>query len=242
MVKWAKPHKKNLRHENFTDIVDSTRVKRAPMWESLLHELLDEGVDDPHIFKAVFLAGGPGSGKTTIAKRLLEWTGLRFADVDKFFDLFKKMQRSGDYELFWKLTSARTKGWVAGRLGIVLDGTGRDLNNIKEQKITLEKLGYETAMIFVNADLSVAKARAQSREQESGRPVPESLVTSAWESAQRNLNGFKSLFNERFFIVDNNSNTIPDLTPVEKKIRRFLSEPIRNDIALKWLEQQRRQK
>ena len=29
-----------------------------------------EGVNDPGIFKAVFLAGGPGSGKTYVAKQL----------------------------------------------------------------------------------------------------------------------------------------------------------------------------
>ena len=34
---------------------------------------MDEGVNDPHIFKAVFLAGGPGSGKSFVANKMLEW-------------------------------------------------------------------------------------------------------------------------------------------------------------------------
>ena len=35
-----------------------------------LKDLLFEGVNDPGIFKAVFLAGGPGSGKTYVVKQL----------------------------------------------------------------------------------------------------------------------------------------------------------------------------
>ena len=31
---------------------------------------LDEGVNDPGIFKAIILAGGPGSGKSYVAKGL----------------------------------------------------------------------------------------------------------------------------------------------------------------------------
>ena len=35
-----------------------------------LMDLLNEGVNDPGIFKAVFLAGGPGSGKSYVASQL----------------------------------------------------------------------------------------------------------------------------------------------------------------------------
>ena len=46
-------------------------------WSSLVDDIeLDEGVNDPHIFKAVFLAGGPGSGKSFVAKNILGGTGL----------------------------------------------------------------------------------------------------------------------------------------------------------------------
>ena len=38
---------------------------------------LEEGPNDPHIFKAVFLAGGPGSGKSFVANKMLKGTGLR---------------------------------------------------------------------------------------------------------------------------------------------------------------------
>ena len=42
-----------------------------------IHDILEteqilEGPNDPHIFKAVFLAGGPGSGKSYVAQKLLK--------------------------------------------------------------------------------------------------------------------------------------------------------------------------
>jgi len=39
-------------------------------WESLKNSLLNEGVDDPGILKCVFMAGGPGSGKSFTAMEI----------------------------------------------------------------------------------------------------------------------------------------------------------------------------
>ena len=66
-----------------------------------LSDLLTEGVYDPGIFKAVFMAGGPGSGKTSAARGIFgisgEWqsvsqsTGLKYINSDNMFEyLFKK--------------------------------------------------------------------------------------------------------------------------------------------------------
>ena len=35
-------------------------------------DFIDEGVNDPGIFKAFFTAGGPGSGKSHVSKRLVQ--------------------------------------------------------------------------------------------------------------------------------------------------------------------------
>ena len=56
-----------------------------------LSELLLEGVNDPGILKAVFLAGGPGSGKTYVAKGLfgiperlnVSQSGMKMVNSDK---------------------------------------------------------------------------------------------------------------------------------------------------------------
>src|ERR1035437_484816 len=42
----------------------------------LNEEFINEGVNDPSTFKAVFLAGGPGSGKDFVMNKLLTGYGL----------------------------------------------------------------------------------------------------------------------------------------------------------------------
>ena len=46
----------------------------------------EEGVNDPHIFKAVFLAGGLGSGKSFVANKMLKGTGLKTVNSDDVFE------------------------------------------------------------------------------------------------------------------------------------------------------------
>ena len=57
-------------------------------------DFLSEGVNDPAIFKAVFLAGGPGSGKSFIAgKTALSTFGFRVVNSDDAFE--NAMKKAG---------------------------------------------------------------------------------------------------------------------------------------------------
>ena len=47
---------------------------------------LEEGLYDPNIFKAFFLAGGPGSGKTFVTRGAFGGTGLRVVNSDQSFE------------------------------------------------------------------------------------------------------------------------------------------------------------
>ena len=52
---------------------------------------LREGVYDPNIFKAIFLAGGPGSGKSYVAGKTIRGQGLKMVNSDDAFErLLKK--------------------------------------------------------------------------------------------------------------------------------------------------------
>ena len=54
-----------------------------------------EGVYDPNIFKAFFLAGGPGSGKSYVVRRTTGGTGLKIVNSDPAFEsLLKKDSRN----------------------------------------------------------------------------------------------------------------------------------------------------
>ena len=54
---------------------------------------LQEGVYDPNIFKAFFLAGGPGSGKSYVVRRTTGGTGLKVVNSDDDFE--RKLKQAG---------------------------------------------------------------------------------------------------------------------------------------------------
>ena len=96
------------------------------------------------------------------------------------------------------ITKQRKSNYIQGRLGLVIDGTGKDYEKIKTQKIELEKLGYETAMIFVNTNIETAVARDEKRERTLG-----AQITPMWQAVQKNIGRFQNLFRQNMFIVDN---------------------------------------
>ena len=64
---------------------------------------LQEGLNDPNIFKAFFLAGGPGSGKSFVVRTTTGGTGLRIVNSD---DVFEKYLKDAGLELDMRTTQA----------------------------------------------------------------------------------------------------------------------------------------
>ena len=157
---------------------------------------LQEGVYDPNILKAFFLAGGPGSGKSYVVRRTTGGLGMKIVNSD---DAFEKLLKDAGLSLKMppeeeaprdvararakKLTKARQKNYVEGRLGLIIDGTGKDYEKIAYQARELQQLGYDTHMIFVNTSLDTALERNSKR----ARSVPESLVVKSWNDVQQNI-------------------------------------------------------
>jgi predicted kinase len=148
-----------------------------------------------------------------------------------------------------KLTAKQRKFFEIGRLGMVIDGTGKDYSKLKKQKEEAEKMGYDTYMIFVDCSLEVAKIRNLSRD----RVVPEDILVSSWHQVQDNKSKFKSLFGGSFEYVDNttydkhayeyrnpNSGKINIVQkavapPVRAAIAKFVKKPIFNKIGKEWI-------
>ena len=207
------------------------------------HEL-QEGVYDPNIFKAFFLAGGPGSGKSYVVRKTTGGTGLKSVNSDEAFELLltkarlslkippeefdrKEVQRARAKEL----TRAKQKNYLEGRLGLVIDGTGKDVDKILAQKAGLEELGYDTYMIFVNTSLDVALKRNAERP----RRVAEPIVVKSWKDVQANIGKFSNMFRAGFIVVDNNNAGEEVFTDVWKRVKGLLRKKVQNTRATNWM-------
>jgi len=214
-----------------------------------IYEPITEGIHDPNIFKAVFMAGSPGSGKTTIAKKIFGGTGMKFLNVDDFYNYLRQSEKTvgdpeTDYTTAWEKYRKREKNYLDGRLGLVIDGTGKNPAIMRDVKSRLEGLGYETGMIFVNTTLQTslerAKKRANQPGKDAGRKIDPSFIKLTWERVQRGLGQLQNIFQERFFIVDNNSNINDvDISYVEKYMNNWLNTPPKSHIAKQWIASQK---
>tara|TARA_Y100000590_G_C15525736_1_gene941158 strand:- start:138 stop:842 length:705 start_codon:yes stop_codon:yes gene_type:complete len=215
---------------------------------------LQEGLQDPNIFKAFFLAGGPGSGKSYVVRKTTGGTGLRIVNSDDAFEsLLKKANlslkmpeeeeapREVQRQRAKKITKRRMGdastgegGYLEGRIGLILDGTGKDYDKIAFQATQLKQLGYDVHMIFVNTSLDTALARNAKRD----RSVPEDIVVKSWNEVQRNIGKFSQYFRQNFVVVDNNDSEEDVMTPVFKQIKGLLKKRVKSPIAHLWVKQE----
>ena len=130
-----------------------------------------------------------------------------------------------------ELTRKRKENYLEGRLGLILDGTGKDYEKTVRAATKLKQIGYEVHMIFVNTSLEVALERNQKR----ARTVPESIVIKSWNDVQRNLGKFSQYFRRNFIVVDNNDATEDVLTDVFKQIKILANKKVTNTIAQMWI-------
>ena len=194
---------------------------------------LVEGVNDPGILKAVFLAGGPGSGKTYMAKGLfgipekvnVSQTGMKMVNSDKELKyLLNKFGFGTDLdslpdELFKQLTDPSYKDY-SGLRDFAKDLTGQrrklyqngrlgmiiDGTGDDFRKIAAEKKELEK----IGYDcymifVNTTLEVALERNENRDRVLPKSIVQASHRDVNKNIGGFQGLFGSgNFMIVDNN--------------------------------------
>ena len=206
---------------------------------------LVEGINDPGILKAVFLAGGPGSGKTYVAKGLfgipdrinVSQSGMKMVNSDKELKfLLNKYGFGTDLdslpdEVFANLTSPKDPQYSG------LRNFAKDLTKERQRLYMEGRLG----MIIDGTCDDFAKISAEKKELEAlgydcymifvnttlevalkrnenrDRVLPRSIVEASHREVNKNVGGFQGLFGgSNFLIVDNNQ----DLKE-EAAIKRF---------------------
>ena len=224
-----------------------------------LLDILNEGVYDPGIFKAVFTAGGPGSGKSYTASNLfgmperiptVSAQGLKGINTDTALETLLKrsglgtdIQNMGPDKYAQAMlmrkkakqqVGAAMKSYINGKLGLLIDGTGHNSNKISIKKKNLEKLGYDCFMVFVNTTLEVALERNASRD----RVLPEDIVKNYWNDCQKNLGKFQSMFGASSMLIVDNSTYKDFPLQVKKAANEFVKRPIKNPVAKAWIKKE----
>ena len=220
---------------------------------------IEEGVHDPGIFKAFFTAGGPGSGKSFIAgkggmggfkkgKMMMSPFGLKIVNSDPMYEKLLKdaglatipkdigsKRGQAIRDIAKGLVGKRQAGWVEGRLGLLIDGTGKDYRKIQKLRGSLDEIGYDTYMLFVNTSLDVALQRNEMRT----RKLDATDVENMWKAVQENMGKFQLLFGRKnFILIDNNSASEDVFDKLFVQIKTLVDDPVTSKAALAWIRSQ----
>lgn len=211
-------------------------------------QYITEGVYDPSIFKAFFLGGGPGSGKSWVSERALSGMGLKVINSDNSFsNMLKREKMSLNFATYSdkeierrdkiRSKSKQVAGMqlglaLEGRLGLIIDSTARDVEKIQMEAKNLRSLGYDIHMVFVNTSIDVALERNRNRL----RKLPDAIVIDSHRQIQKNMGRLQRIFGGRNFLVVDNNKSAEDVNPiVHKRIRSMINRAPTSYQAVKWI-------
>jgi len=214
-------------------------------------EFLTEGVYDRNIFKAFFLAGGPGSGKSWVSSRTLSGAGLKVINSDAAFErLLAKERMSLDFKGYSekelirrdeirakakRMTALSLGAAIEGRLGLILDSTARNVPRIESENAHMRAIGYDTFMVFVNTTLEVALVRNQERR----RKLPDAIVIQNHKEVQANIGRLQNVFGaNNFVVVDNNKKKEDINIKVYKAVRKLVNRDPQSKVAKDWVKRE----
>jgi len=218
-------------------------------------ELLTEGVQDKGIFKAVFLVGGPGSGKDYVLDHTLQGHGLTEISLDKALEFIrnKNSLKKSAGDKIKNTVELRQNLALRGRNGLIINGTGDDLEKVQKIKTELENAGYDTAMIMVNTSDEVSSQRNIERAQNGGRAVPETTRKQKWNAAQDARTEYASMFGDTYMEFDNSEDlrsAEPEVVKQKKdelkqiyaSVQEFISQSPESEMAKAWIADNTQQK
>lgn len=210
------------------------------MMNSQQHTLntIREGVEDFGIFKAVFMAGSPGSGKSTVKHALFDGLGLKSVDADDVRAAYIKLGKESDYDVYMHMMRRQKQNYIYQRLGIILDTTAWQLPAVMDTVHELRALGYDVAMIHVYAPLHQALQRVEARRMQTGRDVPYEDVVKRYKGLQNNTRDFIQVFGDNYWFVDN-SGAQPRTDLIKREVREWLREPPHTEQAQAWIQHQK---
>lgn len=182
------------------------------------------------MFKAVFLVGGPGSGKDYIMRESgLADPKINELNINQIYEmLMDKHQLS---------LGTGHNHVLLDRLPVLVNGGADNFEKVQRIREELEELGYESMMLFVNTTNQTSIERNQRR---NGKMMDEEIRYNKWTVTQENYNHFNNLFGEDFISWDNSNETLQEakrgtVKDLKLLVNLFFRKPIRNEAALDWM-------
>jgi hypothetical protein len=188
-----------------------------------LHEDINHG-----LFKAIFVTGGPGSGKDIIIREAIALAKAVELNAIQAYDYLADKQKLSEKTSDFRREAIRNRG------PLIINSPADIIDKISYIKEELESLGYETTMVFVDTTNQVS----QERNTRLSRMMVESVRYEKWQNAQVN----KQIFSESFdnFIHIDNTGSLEcieeDITNTYLNINEFVESRSYSDVALTWLQ------
>jgi len=212
--------------------------------EFLTKPFLNEGIKDPGILKAVFLAGGPGSGKGYISKGLfgipkkinVSAYGLKVVNQDS--ELERMLNKYGfgtdlddmPDELFRQLTDpddedysgmrGRAKELTADRKKMYMNGRlGLIIDGTGHKYGKIKKQKKELEEIGYDCYMVFVHTDldvAQKRNMERARKLNPELVETSWNDVQKYKISYQGLFGNANYLMVDNSKTLGEEAAIDK--------------------------
>jgi hypothetical protein len=226
--------------------------------------VLNEGVDDPGILKCVFLAGGPGSGKSRIANDLfgigkgfssVSHTGLKTVNSDPAFEL--ELKKSGiDPKELGKIQKENPDLYddITEKPGSPRDKAKKLTDKVKSfyeegrLGLIIDGTGDDISKIKKKKEhaeslgydcymvfVNTSLEVAQSRNKKRDRTLGEDMVTEIWKACQHNLGAFQTMFSGNFRIVDNTPDGDNLTGDIKKAVDGFIRARLYNPIGIQWV-------
>jgi predicted ABC-type ATPase len=213
-------------------------------------QFLDESINDAGLFKAIFVTGEPGSGKSYTVSRLAGDVQPRVVNTDRASEFlarkFKRAVTSENWPFFKEAAQRMTSGALYsnlnGMLPLFIDGTSNDVSNILHRTGILESLGYDVGMIFVDTSLETSIRRANERAQKVGRVIDEDFIRQVHEQTAADQRYFQGKF-DFFKVLKNDDNELTDdlLLDAYRKVQGFYAAPVSNPVGRQVLDKLRKQ-